>query len=135
MERHAERLEQLVAVHRDAAMRAEESLRNATGAQESSHAQLLASTEASLRQSRETLTAVAQGFAERAASVTDEQRAAGEFPNQHEGGAGLPSWTSADRDLDGADVLVHGAWDLTGDRRASLGVNVGGSSRVRSRVR
>jgi primary-amine oxidase len=31
---------------------------------------------------------------------------AGDFVNQNAGGAGLPEWTSADRDLDGQDIVV-----------------------------
>ncbi len=36
----------------------------------------------------------------------DERYAAGEYPNMHPGGAGLPEWTSADRPIDGEDVVV-----------------------------
>jgi primary-amine oxidase len=47
------------------------------------------------------------GFARNNLWVTpfssDERRAAGEFPNQHAGGAGLPEWTAADRPLTGPD--------------------------------
>jgi primary-amine oxidase len=36
-----------------------------------------------------------------------EQRyPAGEFVNQHAGGAGLPTWTAAGRPIDGADVVL-----------------------------
>jgi primary-amine oxidase len=35
-----------------------------------------------------------------------ERYAAGEYPNLHPGGAGLPEWTSADRPIDGEDVVV-----------------------------
>jgi primary-amine oxidase len=35
-----------------------------------------------------------------------ERFAAGEYPNQHPGGAGLPEWTRADRPIDGRDVVV-----------------------------
>jgi len=35
-----------------------------------------------------------------------ERYAAGEYPNQHAGGGGLPEWTAADRDIDGTDVVV-----------------------------
>jgi primary-amine oxidase len=35
-----------------------------------------------------------------------ERFAAGDYPNQHPGGAGLPEWTTADRDLDDQDVVV-----------------------------
>jgi primary-amine oxidase len=38
----------------------------------------------------------------------DEQRPAGDFPNQHPGGAGLPAWTAADRPVaDTGIVLWH----------------------------
>jgi primary-amine oxidase len=36
----------------------------------------------------------------------DERFAAGEYPNQHPGGAGLPEWTAADRDVDDTDLVV-----------------------------
>ena len=36
----------------------------------------------------------------------DERYAAGDYPNLHPGGAGLPEWTSADRPLDGTDIVV-----------------------------
>jgi len=36
----------------------------------------------------------------------DELRAAGSFPNQHQGGDGLPAWTAADRSLTGTDVVL-----------------------------
>ncbi|MFV0316789.1 MAG: primary-amine oxidase [Microthrixaceae bacterium] len=42
-----------------------------------------------------------------------EQRAAGDFPNQHAGGAGLPEWTEADRDLDGEDVVLWYSFGIT----------------------
>ncbi|HYX86706.1 MAG TPA: primary-amine oxidase [Gaiellales bacterium] len=35
-----------------------------------------------------------------------ERYAAGDYPNQHPGGAGLPEWTSADRPVAGRDVVV-----------------------------
>jgi primary-amine oxidase len=35
-----------------------------------------------------------------------ERYAAGEYPNLHPGGAGLPEWTSADRPIDDRDVVV-----------------------------
>jgi primary-amine oxidase len=37
---------------------------------------------------------------------SDERYAAGEYPNLHPGGAGLPEWTSADRPIDDTDVVV-----------------------------
>ncbi len=36
----------------------------------------------------------------------EERYAAGEYPNMHPGGAGLPEWTSADRPIDDCDVVV-----------------------------
>ena len=36
----------------------------------------------------------------------DERYAAGEYPNLHPGGAGLPAWTSADRPIDDTDIVV-----------------------------
>lgn len=40
-----------------------------------------------------------------------ERRAAGDHPNQHPGGDGLPRWTKADRSLVGADVVL---WHIFG---------------------
>ncbi len=36
----------------------------------------------------------------------EERRAAGDFPNQHPGGDGLPAWVAADRPLTDADVVL-----------------------------
>jgi primary-amine oxidase len=36
----------------------------------------------------------------------DERFPAGDYPNQHPGGAGLPSWTKADRPIENADVVL-----------------------------
>ena len=36
----------------------------------------------------------------------DEKYAAGDYPNQHPGGAGLPDWTRADRRIEGTDTVV-----------------------------
>ncbi len=36
----------------------------------------------------------------------DERYPAGDFVNQHPGGAGLPAFTAADRDIDGTDIVV-----------------------------
>jgi primary-amine oxidase len=36
----------------------------------------------------------------------DERYAAGNYPNQHPGGAGLPEWTSADREIEDTDVVL-----------------------------
>ena len=35
-----------------------------------------------------------------------ERYAAGEYPNQHPGGAGLPEWTAADRPVADRDIVV-----------------------------
>jgi primary-amine oxidase len=45
--------------------------------------------------------------------TTDERRAAGEYPNQHSGGDGLPQWTAADRSLLGTDVVCWYTFGLT----------------------
>jgi primary-amine oxidase len=36
----------------------------------------------------------------------EERRAAGDFPNQHPGGSGLPEWANADRSLKDADIVL-----------------------------
>ena len=36
----------------------------------------------------------------------DERHPAGEYPNQHPGGAGLPEWTKADRAIERTDVVL-----------------------------
>jgi primary-amine oxidase len=41
----------------------------------------------------------------------DERRAAGDFPNQHPGGAGLPAWTAADRPVADTDIVL---WHTVG---------------------
>lgn len=50
------------------------------------------------------------GFARHNLWVTpfdpDERHAGGEYPNQHAGGAGLPTWTAADRPTYNADIVV-----------------------------
>jgi primary-amine oxidase len=43
----------------------------------------------------------------------DEMRAAGEYPNQHPGGDGLPKWTAADRPLEDTDVVVWYTFGVT----------------------
>ena len=43
----------------------------------------------------------------------DERYPAGDFVNQHPGGAGLPAWTAADRDIDGEDIVL---WHTFGSR-------------------
>ena len=35
-----------------------------------------------------------------------ETAAAGDYPNQHPGGAGLPAWTKANRNIDNTDIVV-----------------------------
>ncbi len=35
-----------------------------------------------------------------------EMHAAGQYPNQHAGGAGLPEWTAADRNIENADIVL-----------------------------
>ncbi len=55
------------------------------------------------------------GFAQHNLWVTPyapaERRAAGDYPNQHPGGDGLPRWTAADRSLVGTDIV---AWHTFG---------------------
>jgi primary-amine oxidase len=57
------------------------------------------------------------GFARHNLWVTpyspDERRAAGEFPNQHEGGDGLPRWTAQDRPIAGTDVVCWYTFGVT----------------------
>ncbi len=57
------------------------------------------------------------GFATRNLWVTpydpDQRRAAGDFPNQHPGGDGLPAWTAADRSLVGTEVVVWHTFGVT----------------------
>jgi primary-amine oxidase len=36
----------------------------------------------------------------------DERFPAGEYPNQHPGGAGLPEWTKADRPIENTDIVL-----------------------------
>ena len=45
--------------------------------------------------------------------VPDERRAAGEYPNQHPGGDGLPRWTAADRSLVNTDLVVWYSFGVT----------------------
>jgi len=42
-----------------------------------------------------------------------ERRPAGDYPNQHAGGAGLPEWTSADRSLVGTGIVVWHTFGVT----------------------
>jgi len=43
----------------------------------------------------------------------DERRAAGEYPNQHPGGDGLPRWTAQDRPLTDTDVVLWYTFGVT----------------------
>ena len=43
----------------------------------------------------------------------DENYPAGDFVNMHAGGAGLPTWTMADRDVDNADIVLWHTFGLT----------------------
>ena len=36
----------------------------------------------------------------------DERFPAGEYPNQHPGGAGLPEWTKSDRSIENTDIVL-----------------------------
>jgi primary-amine oxidase len=38
--------------------------------------------------------------------AADERFPAGEYPNQHEGEAGLPEWTKADRPIENTDIVL-----------------------------
>jgi primary-amine oxidase len=43
----------------------------------------------------------------------DELYPAGDFVNMHSGGAGLPAWTAADRNVDGTDIVLWHTFGLT----------------------
>jgi primary-amine oxidase len=43
----------------------------------------------------------------------DERRAAGEYPNQHDGGDGLPRWTAANRSLEDTDIVCWYSFGVT----------------------
>ncbi|MCU1453229.1 MAG: primary-amine oxidase [Acidimicrobiales bacterium] len=57
------------------------------------------------------------GFARHNLWVTpvapDERRAAGDYPNQHPGGEGLPRWTQADRSLVDTPIVVWHTFGVT----------------------
>jgi primary-amine oxidase len=57
------------------------------------------------------------GFARHNLWVTpytrNERRAAGEYPNQHDGGDGLPRWTAADRSIDNTDLVCWYTFGVT----------------------
>jgi primary-amine oxidase len=42
-----------------------------------------------------------------------QRYAAGDLPNQHPGGAGLPAYAAADRDIDGRDVVLWHTFGMT----------------------
>jgi primary-amine oxidase len=43
----------------------------------------------------------------------DERRAAGDYPNQHRGGAGLPEWTAQDRAIVDTDIVLWHTFGVT----------------------
>jgi primary-amine oxidase len=43
----------------------------------------------------------------------DERRAAGDYPNQHAGGAGLPEWTAQDRPVVDTDIVLWHTFGVT----------------------
>jgi len=43
----------------------------------------------------------------------DERRAAGDYPNQHTGGAGLPAWTAQDRPVVDTDIVLWHSFGVT----------------------
>lgn len=45
--------------------------------------------------------------------AADERRAAGDFPNQHPGGDGLPRWTAQNRSLVDTDIVVWHTFGVT----------------------
>jgi primary-amine oxidase len=57
------------------------------------------------------------GFAQHNLWVTpfapDERRGAGDYPNQHPGGDGLPMWTAADRSLIDANIVAWHTFGVT----------------------
>ena len=57
------------------------------------------------------------GFARHNLWVTpydpEERRAAGDYPNQHAGGDGLPRWTAADRSISDTDVVLWYTFGVT----------------------
>ena len=76
----------------------------------------------------------------------DERYPAGEYPNQHAGGDGLPRWTAADRSLEDTDIVlwyVFGShhvprledWPVTLGRHLRLPVAAGRLLRPQSRTR
>jgi primary-amine oxidase len=45
--------------------------------------------------------------------VADERRAAGDYPNQHVGGTGLPEWTAQDRGIVDTDIVLWHSFGVT----------------------
>jgi primary-amine oxidase len=45
--------------------------------------------------------------------AADERRAAGDYPNQHAGGDGLPRWTAQDRSVANTDLVVWYSFGVT----------------------
>jgi primary-amine oxidase len=43
----------------------------------------------------------------------DERRAAGDYPNQHHGHAGLPTWTAEDRPIVDTDIVLWHSFGVT----------------------
>jgi primary-amine oxidase len=43
----------------------------------------------------------------------EERRAAGDYPNQHRGGAGLPEWTAQDRPIVDTDIVLWHSFGVT----------------------
>jgi primary-amine oxidase len=43
----------------------------------------------------------------------EERRAAGDYPNQHRGGAGLPEWTEQDRPIVDTDIVLWHSFGVT----------------------
>ncbi|HWF17422.1 MAG TPA: primary-amine oxidase [Acidimicrobiales bacterium] len=43
----------------------------------------------------------------------EERRAAGDYPNQHRGGAGLPEWTARDRPIVDTDIVLWHSFGVT----------------------
>jgi hypothetical protein len=78
--------------------------------------------------------AAAREFAQRAPYRPQERYAAGEYPNQHPSGDGLPNWTKANRKanniagLQVADLIAHPSYRACIARRRgqSLAENFGG---------
>ena len=62
--------------------------------------------------------------------AADERRAAGDFPNQHPGGDGLPRWTAADRPVVDTDIVVWHTVGVTHSPAGGFPGDAGGVHRV-----